>query len=182
MVSYKNLFLIKGMTCWNGVTDWFRRVRENVYAWYESAMGWFDPRRGSWYLTPGGVFPLSHYYRYGLDTKNVWRYQPETGELVYGEGPLEEKREYNVAWLSARVKKGSHSTDMDGFLGDLRIYPQGQDLPLSVLLQAWSLYDRHWWLADGSAKIEWIDRMAEEHRYAVTEPLSIPLLCRSGKN
>jgi hypothetical protein len=174
MVSYKNLFLIKGMTCWNGVTDWFRRTGARVYSWYESAMGWFDSCAGSWYIHPDGVFPLPHLYRYGLNVKDTWRYEPETGKLVYGEDSS--KKRQRVSWLSARVKRGTQETkDMDRFLADLHVYPNGKDLPVSVFLQAWSIYDRQWWTAE-PLQIEWIDSMAEEHSATVTEVPSVPLL------
>jgi hypothetical protein len=175
MVSYKNLFLIKGMTYWNGVTDWFRRTRTRVCSWYESILEWFDPHAGTWYITPGGIFPLPHAYQYGYHGKDTWRYHPETGELVYGDDSSE-KKEYKIAWLSARVTSIHVSKDMDGFLADLRIQSKGHDLPLSVFLQAWSLYDHHWWSADSSVQIEWIDRMAEEHSATVMEAILLPLL------
>lgn len=177
MVSYKNLFLIKGMTCWNGIADFFRRTRARVYSWYECVSDWFDPRAGSWYITPGGGFPLPHAYQYGLDMKDLWRYQPTTNELVYEGDSLEKGK--MIAWLSVRVKQEGVSKDMEGFLGDLRIYSNGHDLPLSVLLQAWSIYDHHWWTAP-SVQVEWIDRMAEEHSAAATDAQSVPLLCRLG--
>lgn len=175
MVSYKNLFLIKGMTYWNGVTDWFRRTGTRMYSWYETMMNWFDHRTGTWYIAPGSIFPLAHTYWYGLNMKDTWHYHPETGELTYG-ADSSEKKGQKIAWLSARVKQEDKTKDMDGFLADLHVDSKGHDLSLSVLLQAWSIYDRHWWSADPSVQIEWIDRMADEHSAAATETLTIPLL------
>lgn len=66
--------------------------------------------------------------------------------------------------------------DMDEFLERLRIFPNGQELSLTILLQAWSLYDRRWWLGSGSTTIEWIDGDAEEHSASVTDELLLPLV------
>lgn len=177
MVSYKNLFLIKGMTYWNGVTDWIRRAGSRANSWYESVMYWFDPNADTWYLYPHSVFPVSYRHLYGREG-SAWLYRPDTKELVYrGERDVKEKGEPHImAWLSARTTGKGISKDMDGFLGELRVYPNGHDLPLTVLLQAWSLYDRYWWSADASVRIEWIDRMAEEHATTVAEEILLPLL------
>lgn len=160
--------------------DGIRWSRSYLSSWYESVRGWFDPRRGTWYLSQDGSILIPHVYRYGLNIDTMWHYRPDTRELVYGEDDKASEM-YQIAWLSALLKDSHQSKEMDGFMGDLRISPKGRELPLLVFLQAWSIYDRHWWSADSSVRLEWIDRLAEEHSMERKEMESntVPLVpCR----
>jgi hypothetical protein len=167
MVSYKNLFLIKGMTCWNWISDKARRVVSRVTSIYNGICNWFHPESASWYLYPNTMFPVPYSHYYSLGTSS-WKYQPDTKQLIYlpkerstGEMPSI----HHIPWLSARSSTSDKTKDMDGFLQDLRIVTikSQQTVPPMVLLQAWSLYDEQWWSGNTEVRLEWIDAVADEH-------------------
>lgn len=163
MVSYTNLFLIKGMTCWNAITTWTDRIKRR---WY-SLRGWMDPEGSSWLLSSHSLFPVCCRDAYGFDGAE-WKYIPSTTTLQWmGKSKEEEKEKekivYRIGWLSAQTTTLNDTKDMDAFLADLSIETSGPSPPLIILLQAWSLYDRKWWSADPAMRIEWIDTLAEEY-------------------
>ncbi len=192
MVSYKNLFLIKGMSAWL----WLSSALSSMWTIPSYITGivrrWFDPESTTWYLTPHSLFPLSHNYRYGYES-SYWRYRPDTNELLYStrvdkegkEGKEgKEEKEYRITWLSARTASHSTTKDMDDFLGSIRIRGENLDsLPSTVLLQAWSLYDKRWWSAEATSRLEWIDALAEESSTPCTKEQPVPVIscCDSKK-
>lgn len=189
MVSYTNLFLIKGMTCWNGMMGWVRWARRG----WDSLRSVFHPEAGAWFLFPHTIFPVCYRDVYGMDAHAEWKYYPTTNTLCFmghaGAGAREaageaagEKRVYRLGWLSAQTVTTTETKDMDAFLSDVRVISDGlASPPLMVLLQAWSLYERRWWSADPSVRIEWIDALAEEHAAGPMEPCVLPLVLRGGR-
>lgn len=189
MVSYTNLFLIKGMSCWNAITTWTDHIKRR---WY-SLRGWMDPEGSSWLLSSQSLFPVCCRDAYGFDGAE-WKYIPSTTTLQWiGKSKEEEKEKivYRIGWLSAQTTTRNDTKDMDAFLADLSIETSGPSPPLIILLQAWSLYDRKWWSADPAMRIEWIDTLAEEYSanpvfvkpMSVTpvEEATIPLVQRGQK-
>ena len=166
MVSYTNLFLIKGMSCWNAITTWTGRIKR---LWY-SLRGWMDPESGSWLLYSHSLFPVCCRDAYGFNGAE-WKYIPSTTTLQWigkqeeekGKEKEGEKIIYRIGWLSAQTTTSQDTKDMDAFLTELSIETNGSPPPLMILLQAWSLYDRRWWSADPNIRIEWIDTLAEEY-------------------
>ena len=84
--------------------------------------------------------------------------------------------EYCIGWLSASLKSEKRECEMDTFLSTLRIHAsERQTIPLIILLQAWSIYDRQWWIQDKSNKIKWIDELANEKEAGVREDHLVPI-------
>lgn len=177
MVSYKNLFLIKGMSAWLWLSS-------TIPSMWTVLRQWIHPTFSTWYLYPQSLFPLSYHYRYGHE-ESEWKYCPDTNELFYCAGMEKEgtKNDYRIGWLSARTVRDSISKDMDDFLNSLRIRGEHLDsLPSSVLLQAWSLYDKRWWSAEPTARLEWIDASANESSAPCMEGHAVPVVpCRVSK-
>jgi hypothetical protein len=186
MVSYTNLFLIKGLSFWNGVVDWVQGVRRG----WASLRAWFHPESGSWFLSPLSLFPLSYRDAYGFRTAE-WKYIPSThtiqwmGEKMEGEEKEKEEQKeiglYRLGCLSAQTTVGTETKDMDAFLTDLCIETNGTAPPLMTVLQAWSIYDRRWWSAEPEIRVEWIDALAEEHSATPMDKVAIPLVLRGSK-
>jgi hypothetical protein len=179
MVSYKNLFLIKGMTVWNWLSETIQRTLSRITNLYLGVRDWFHPDSGSWYLYPTTLFPVpcSHYYQLGTSS---WKYNPSTRELTYlsmEKGVTAQPIVYRIPWLTARISSGQ-TKDMDGFLEELRVIGSPvleETIPPMVLLQAWSLHDKQWWSAM-NPRLEWFDALAEEHSALCPTMDPIPLL------
>lgn len=188
MVSYRNLFLVKAMTAWNALMGWTTGSMEWMGAWWGGVRSLFHPDAGSWLLYEESLFPVPFREWYGLKTA-PWKYNPTTNRLTYQAAGSKEV--YRVEWLSAQTIVGPRQTivgpqkstekerikDMDSFLGGLRIWTEeGVPLPLTVFLQAWSLYDKRWWLVEPHMKLEWIDADAEEHSVVPQGSVIVPLV------
>lgn len=174
MDSYKNFFLIKGITIWNNISSFIKRITEASYSTYETILYIFNSEKDSWYLYGNSIYPLLCRYSYGLSTSE-WKYNNNTCELIHLSGVNNES--YRIGWLSARTVEGSKSKDMDGFLSDLRVKTNSKNsLSLMILLQAWSIYDKKWWSGIDSVCLEWIDDMAEEYSATRNESPCIPLV------
>lgn len=182
MVSYKNLFLIKGMSAWL----WLSSTLSSIWTIPSYMTGvirrLFDPDSTTWYLYPHSLFPLSYHYRYKCDNYE-WKYRTDTNELIQCIHEKEEKEKeekvYRVSWLSARTVSQSITKDMDDFLGSLHIRGRNLDsFPSTILLQAWSLYDKHWWSSEHHSHLEWIDASAEEGSTRCTEAQPVPVVSR----
>lgn len=169
MVSYKNLFLIKGLTCWNWLTSTIYRTTSYITSTYKGIRNWFHPDSSSWYLYPNTLFPVSYSNYYSLGTSS-WKYRPDTRELTYlpkdnmGDNDAN-KTTYRIPWLTARTSCSDKTKDMDDFLDELRIHTTSEQetVPSMVLLQAWSLHDKQWWSAAVEPRLEWFDTVANEH-------------------
>lgn len=180
MVSYRNLFFVKAMTAWNVLVEGWKGTMAWWKSWSDGIRGWFHPDAGSWFLYPDSLFPVSFCNRYGLEDA-PWRYEPASRRLIKKGGGSER---YRVGWLSAQTTAGGgngrgvrDTRDMDVFLEELRIDTEaGTSPPLTVLLQAWSLYDKRWWLAEEGMRLEWIDADAEEHTAGPREDILLPLV------
>lgn len=158
MVSYQSLFLIKGMTFWN----WMRQTGKRWKEWFQLAVG-----VGGFYLVGTG-FPLPNRMAYGFTSE--WLYHPWSREIVYvGSGSRSGARtRYRLDWLSAQIQTAKGEKDMDAFLDELRVWTWGDHRPtLTVVLQAWSLYDQRWWMMEERVELSWMDREAELHRASV---------------
>lgn len=193
MVSYKSFFLIKGLSIWNSLSSGVQSFTSGMISFYHTICDWFHPESTTWYLYSNSLFPISFYYRYG-HTMPEWTYRPDTNELIYhGDKERDKERDkeqdkdkscyYRISWLSARITSGSTTKDMDSFLNHLRIHSEKMiSLPSIIFLQAWSLYDKRWWYAEESSRLEWIDAFAEESSASCTEDLMVPItLCRPLK-
>lgn len=174
MVSYRNLFFVKALTAWNALTGGLKQFVEEVRSVWGSMWKWFHPDAGSWFLYPGSLFPVSFRDWYGQQPA-PWKYHPATNTLTYQ--PRGENL-YRLGWLSAQTVVASrHTKDMDAFLGGLRIRTgEGNPPPLTVLLQAWSIYDKRWWLIEPGVTLEWIDSEAEEHVAVPQDDVHLPLV------
>lgn len=179
MNSYKNLFLIKGMTFWNSISSWMNWAVDSTYSTYKSIYFWFKTDKHSWYLYSDTSFPLlyQHYYELG---NAEWKYNPKTKELSYLLEDNTQKNIYRIGWLSARTVTGkgvNDSKDMENFLSDTRINTTHEKIPsIMILLQAWSIYDKKWWSGIDSVCLEWIDDMAEESSATRNDSTCIPLV------
>ncbi len=164
MVSYRGLFLIKGVTFWN----WIRQTGTRWKEWfYRLGVG-----LGGFYL--GGGFPLPYRMAYGASFE--WLYRPWSREIVYvGKGTDATDATDGMVccrldWLSAQIQTAKGEKDMDTFLDELRVWTKGDHRPsLLVVLQAWSLYDQRWWLTEERPMLAWMDREAELHQAPVGE-------------
>lgn len=181
MVSYRNLFLVKALTAWNALTGGLKQFVEGVRSGWTSMRRWFHPDAGSWFLYPGSLFPISFRDWYGQEP-GPWKYHPATNTLTYQCG---NENVYRLGWLSAQTVVASRQTvvasrqtkDMDAFLGGLRIRTvENFPPPLTVLLQAWSIYDKRWWLIEQGVTLEWIDSDAEEHAAVPQDNVVLPLV------
>ena len=177
MNSYKNLFLIKGMTCWNGLSSWMKWISDSTYSIYETIYYWFQSDRNAWYLYADTSFPLMYRYAYGLETAK-WKYHPVKKELVYLPCENGVSNMYRIGWLSAQTTIDKKTKDMESFLSDLCIKSSSENEfpPIMVLLQAWSIYDKKWWSGMDSVRLEWIDEFAEEGSATRNETPRIPLV------
>lgn len=176
MNSYKNLFLIKGMTCWNYLSSWKKWITDSTYSFYETIYYFFQSDNNSWYLYSDTSFPLLYRYYYGVGNAE-WKYNPKTKVLSYLLGEEKEKEIYRIGWLSARTIMEKESKDMEQFLSEVRVKTlPNQSPPLMVLLQAWSIYDKKWWSGMESIRLEWIDEMAEELSATRHDRPCIPLV------
>ena len=105
--------------------------------------------------------------------------EEQRGEKGGEKGGEKEEREYHVSWLSARTVSHSMTKDMDDFLSSLCIRGKNLDsFPSTILLQAWSLYDKHWWSSTDHSRLEWIDSFAEEGSTLCTEAYPVPVVFR----
>ena len=185
MISYQSLFLIKGLTSWNNMRDWFQSMTSHVQSMYQSIFQWVLSKSTTWYLYPNTLFPLIHSYYHGLNTAQ-WKYRSDTHVLTYLQTQTEArmKREtgtkmkfYRVEWLSVQTASKEKTKDMDDFLSRLRIkIPEGVHLPPMVLLQAWSIHDKCWWSADETLQLKWIDSLADEHSAVYSNVPHVPLV------
>jgi hypothetical protein len=186
MVSYKNLFLIKGISVWLWLSSTFSSIWSAPSYMSGVIRRWFDPESTTWYLSSHRLFPLLYHYRYGLD-EFEWKYRTDTNELIQHIDAREEKdkedKYYRVSWLSARTVSHSVTKDMDDFLSSLRIRGENLDsISSTILLQAWSLYDKRWWSSEHHSRLEWIDVLADEGSTPCTEAQPVPVVpCRISK-
>ena len=186
MVSYKNLFLIKGMSAWLWLSSTLSSLRTLPSYVTGVVYRWFYPEYTTWYLFSGSLFPISYYYRYGLNTCE-WKYQIDTNELIHCTNTEDnngaEEMTYRVSWLSARTVNLTKTKDMDDFLSSLRVRGRNLDsFPSTVLLQAWSLYDKCWWSSQHNSRLEWIDAFAEEASTPCTTVYPVPVVAHRNKN
>jgi hypothetical protein len=175
MVSYKQLFLVKGMTLWNWTNEKIKGLYQKTRDLCEHAFVYFHRDFNTWYLFTDTLFPLSYRQRFETDIDSTWEYSPERQTLVW-KGSNLDQTEYSVSWLSASTVSGKRETDMDTFLSSLRIYTtECEGIPLSILLQAWSIYDKHWWIHSVENRIKWIDEEANEKEVGVRDPHLVPI-------
>lgn len=163
------------MTFWNWSTDKIKGLYQKACEACEHAFIFFHRDFNTWYLFSDTLFPLSYRQRFETDTDSAWEYSPERQTLVWRGSNLDQT-EYSVAWLSASTVSQKRESDMDHFLSSLRIYTtECQGIPLTILLQAWSIYDKHWWIDKVENKIKWIDDEANEKEASVRDQHLVPV-------
>jgi hypothetical protein len=163
------------MTLWNWSNEKVKRLYDKFYNLCEYISIYFHKEFYIWYLFKDALFPLSYRQSFKVNTDTAWEYHPDKQILKWRGSDLDQT-EYSIAWLSASIKSAQRESEMDTFLSTLRIHThESKDIPLSILLQAWSIYDRHWWIQDPTHKIKWIDELANEQEVGVRENHSVPI-------
>jgi hypothetical protein len=163
------------MTLLNWSNDKIKRLHHKVYSLWEYVSIYFHKRFHVWYLFPDTLFPLSYRHLYQADTDIGWEYDPNKQTLTWS-GSNVNQTEYSISWLSASTVSEKKEVDMDAFLSSLRIYtPEMDSIRLTILLQAWSIYDQHWWIQDPTNKIKWIDNEANEKECGVRVDYLVPI-------
>jgi hypothetical protein len=175
MVSYKQLFLVKCMTFWNWSNDKLKGFYEKINELYNHATIYFHRDFNTWYLFSDTLFPLSYSQRFQTDINSSWEYSPKRQTLIW-RGSNVDQTEYSVSWLSASTVSGKREVDMDAFLSTLRIHTtECEGIPLTILLQAWSIYNKYWWIDHTDNKIKWIDTEANEKEVGVRDQHLVPV-------
>jgi hypothetical protein len=163
------------MTLLNWSNDKIKRLHHKVYSLWEYVSIYFHKKFNVWYLFSDTLFPLSYRQLYGAETDIAWEYDPNKQTLTWS-GSNVNQTEYSISWLSASTISANKEVDMDTFLSTLRIYtPEMDTIPLTILMQAWSIYDQHWWIQDPNNKIKWIDNEANEKECKIREDHLVPI-------
>lgn len=181
MVSYKTLFFVKCMTIWNWSTEKVKSICSKAYSLYDHVSVYFHRDFYTWYLFENSLFPLSYRQQFHMILDATWKYRPDKQTMTWIDSSHSDielnLKEYRIAWLSASVSSSKRESDMDSFLSSLCIYTPHDitHLPINILMQAWSIYDREWWIHSISNKIKWIDEFAEEHEQPLHETGLVPV-------
>ena len=171
MSKIYNIFIIKGMTLWNWITDISSRSTHAISTTYQYIMNYIKGYHHIWFLLSGHTLPLSmlHY----SSTDYEWKYDASTNQLYYHTQPVSSHpvSAYSLSWLSAKliIDHGAKEIDIDSFLETFRIHTDIHHLPtLHTIFIAWSIHHKYWCPAHTPIQFYIIDHVGDDHTISLT--------------
>jgi hypothetical protein len=170
MSKLYNIFIIKGMTLWNWISDISIRSAYNVSTTYHYMMNYIKGYHHIWYFLSGHTLPLSMlHYSSNCSSDYEWKYNASTNQLYYHTShPVSP---YSLSWLSAKliIDHGAKEIDMDSFLETFRIHTDIHHLPtLHTIFMAWSAYHKQWFPTYTPIQFYVIDNAGDDHTLSLT--------------
>jgi hypothetical protein len=160
-MKLKTTIFIKCLTAWNWLSDSLYSLKERVSDFYGYIACYFKGDNNLWYIVNGFNLPFKGNNLYNM--KAEWSYDTFKNELS-NEVNKGEVKEFTVSWLSTKLVVNNEERDMDDFFNSLIIKTTENELPkTSVILLAWSLYKKEWYLSDNSIQFHMIDHMAKDY-------------------
>jgi hypothetical protein len=168
MPSLNTIFIIKGMSLWNWITDISIRSTYTISNAYHFFMNYMKGYHHIWLFLSGHTIPLSMLHT-SPSIEYEWKYDVSTNQLSYHTShPIST---YSLSWLSAKliIDHGAKEIDMDSFLETFRIHTDTHHLPtLHTIFMAWSIYHKQWFPAHIPIQFYIIDDTGDEHTLSLT--------------
>ena len=140
----------------------FKLVKNNISGFYSHIKLYFRRDNYLWYIMNDFNLPLRGEGLYNM--KPEWVYDVYKNRLS-NEDNMEGRMEYTVGWLSTKLVMDKDEEDMDNFFNSLVVVTSENKLPsLKIILMAWSIYKKHWYIFDESSTLHIIDHMANDIR------------------
>lgn len=166
MVSYKAIFIIKMMTLWNFINDFYKNTKENCHNIYEYISDYISGYHDTWLFVSGHTIPISLNNLYNMIHVD-WIYNNSSKSLRLN---IEEKNKliyYKFAWLSAKIRvinsNSSIEYNIDNFIEKFSLGTTNQIVPsLYIIFMCWCAYTKHWFCPDDIIEFHIIDNMGDE--------------------
>jgi hypothetical protein len=168
MANLRLLFIIKAMTVWNWLRDFYINTTIRTVRFYEYITAYFKNHHDTWLFIPGHTLPLP-VSNLKNEVSGSWIYDNSDYTLTYcNESTI--KQYCKFSWLSTSVKitdplLGGVSTEynIDDFIGNLRIYTNNDECPtLSTLFLVWCAHNKHWFNNNCRVEFKAINEMGDE--------------------
>lgn len=159
-MKLKTTIFIKCLTTWNWLSDSLYSLKSKVSNFYNYIVCYFKKENYLWYIVNGFNVPFKGNDLYNM--KPEWTYDILKNKLSkeVNEG---EVKDFTVSWLSTKLMVNNEERDMDYFFNTLTITTTENELPrMEVILLAWSLYKKEWYLSDNRIEFHMIDHMAKD--------------------
>jgi hypothetical protein len=159
-MKLKTTIFIKCLTAWNWLSDSLYSLKSKVSNFYSHIACYFKKDTHLWYIVNGFNVPFKGNNLYNM--KPEWTYDILKNRLSkeVNEG---EVKDFTVSWLSTKLMVNNEERDMDNFFNTLTITTTENELPrMEVILLAWSLYKKEWYLSDNRIEFHMIDHMAND--------------------
>lgn len=168
MSNLYTIFIIKGMSLWNWITDVSTRSTYSISNTYQYIMNYIKGYHHIWFFLLGHTLPLSMLHC-PPTIEYDWKYDASTNQLFYHtQQPISS---YTLSWLSAKliIDHGAKEIDMDSFLETFRIHTDAFHLPtLQTVFMAWSAYNKQWFSTSIPIQFYIIDNAGDDHTISLT--------------
>lgn len=159
-MKLKTTIFIKCLTLWNWLTDSVNSVKSKVSNFYSHILLYFRKDNNLWYIMEDYNVPFKSDMLYNV--KPDWVYDISKNRL-YRDENMENNNELVPGWLSTKLVKDDKEEDMDTFFSNLSIVTNENKLPsMNIILMAWSIYKKHWYVFDESFTLHIIDDKAND--------------------
>ena len=166
MASFKTTVIIKLMTLWNILYDFYNNTVHHTINFYEYIKDYFQGINDVWLFIPNHSIPISLNNVYNLVEAN-WIYSKSNNSLNLNT-VSENKLSCKFSWLSAKINITDCIThkvteyDIDNFLESFRINTKDKFLPsLYIIFMAWCAHNKFWFKADDTVEFEIINDMGD---------------------
>ncbi len=160
-MKLKTTIFIKCLTAWNWLSDSLYCLKSKVSNFYSHIVCYFKKDNYLWYIVNGFNVPFKGDNLYNM--KPEWTYDILKNRLSKEVKDVEVK-DFTASWLSTKLMINNEERDMDDFFNTLTITTTESELPrMDVILLAWSLYKKEWYLCDNRIELHMIDHMAQDH-------------------
>jgi hypothetical protein len=174
MASFKTMLIVKMITLWNILCDFFRATKEEITSFYEYIRDYYYGHHNIWIFIPGHTAPISLNNLHNTTQFN-WIYDNNDISLSICASENTDLNTYKFSWLSAKIRiftsenKG-FEYNIDNFIENFQLITFDDIVPsLYMVFMCWCASTKNWFNADNLIEIHIIDNMGDEHILNVEE-------------
>lgn len=169
MAGLRLMVLIKAMTAWNYIRDFYINTSFRIFRFYKYIKAYFKNHHDTWLFIPGHTLPLPVSNLYN-EVNGSWIYDNFDYTLSFYTESSHDINVCSFSWLSASIKITDPLLNdtvteyaIDDFLEKLHIHTIEDTCPtLTTIYMAWCAHNKHWFNNKCSVEFKVITEFGDE--------------------
>jgi hypothetical protein len=176
MATWRVFFIVKLMTIWNSLCEFYNNTTEKCQNFYYYIRDYIYGHHDMWLFIPGHSFPLSMSNLNNMIHVN-WIYDNYDNTLTLGTTEDADLINCKFSWLSAKIRIYHTESENEGveyiiddFIEKFSVHTLENRVPtLYMIFMCWCASTKHWFKPHDRVEFHIIDDMGEEQILSIDD-------------